>query len=72
VALVEIEWGNVDWIDLAQDRDTYRALVTVVMNIGFYKMLGNYPVATQLVACGVVLSSIELVTMLVKQEEELL
>jgi hypothetical protein len=28
----EIVWGGMDWIDLAQDRDLWRALVTTVMN----------------------------------------
>jgi hypothetical protein len=31
--LLEIGWGNVDWIGLAQDRDKWRALVYAVMNI---------------------------------------
>jgi hypothetical protein len=31
--LVEVGWGDVDWIGLAQDRDTWRALVNAVMNI---------------------------------------
>jgi hypothetical protein len=30
--LREIEWGGMDWIDLAQDRDQWRALVNTVMN----------------------------------------
>jgi hypothetical protein len=29
----EICWGGVDWIDLAQDRDQWRALVNMVMNL---------------------------------------
>jgi hypothetical protein len=29
----EIGWGDMDWIDLAQDRDQWRALVNTVMNI---------------------------------------
>jgi hypothetical protein len=29
----ELVWGGVDWIDLAQDRDKWRALVNVVMNL---------------------------------------
>jgi hypothetical protein len=28
--LLEIEWGDVDWICLAQDRDKWRALVNAV------------------------------------------
>jgi hypothetical protein len=31
--LVEVEWGDVDWIDLAQDRDRWRALVNLVLNL---------------------------------------
>jgi hypothetical protein len=30
--LRELEWGGMDWIDLAQDRDQWRALVNMVMN----------------------------------------
>jgi hypothetical protein len=30
--LREIGWGSVDWIQLAQDRDRWRALVNTVMN----------------------------------------
>jgi hypothetical protein len=33
MVLVEIGWGGVDWIGLAQDRDKWRALVNVVMNL---------------------------------------
>jgi hypothetical protein len=31
--LREIEWDFIDWIDLAQDRDQWRALVNTVMNL---------------------------------------
>jgi hypothetical protein len=31
--LVETEWCNVDWIGLAQDRDSRRALVNSVLNL---------------------------------------
>jgi hypothetical protein len=31
--LREIGWDNVDWIDLAEDRDQWRALVNTVMNL---------------------------------------
>jgi hypothetical protein len=29
----EIGWDDMDWIDLAQDRDQWRALVETVMNL---------------------------------------
>jgi hypothetical protein len=29
----EIEWGGMDWIDLAQDRDQWRALMNTVLNL---------------------------------------
>jgi hypothetical protein len=31
--LREIGWGGMDWIDLAQDIDQWRALVNTVMNL---------------------------------------
>jgi hypothetical protein len=31
--LEEIDWGGVEWIHLAQDRDRWRALVNAVMNL---------------------------------------
>jgi hypothetical protein len=31
--LVEVGWGDEDWIGLAQDRDRSRALVNLVLNI---------------------------------------
>jgi hypothetical protein len=31
--LVEMGWGDVDWIGLAQDRDRWRALVNAVLNL---------------------------------------
>jgi hypothetical protein len=30
---LEIGWGGVDWIGLAQDRDKWRVLVNVVLNL---------------------------------------
>jgi hypothetical protein len=33
--LRETGWGGMDWIDLAQDRDQWRALVNTVMNLRF-------------------------------------
>jgi hypothetical protein len=35
IYLREIEWDGMDWIDLAQDRDQWRALVNTVMNLRF-------------------------------------
>jgi hypothetical protein len=31
--LVEVGWGGVGWIGLAQDRDRWRALVNSVLNL---------------------------------------
>jgi hypothetical protein len=31
--LRKIGWGGMDWIDLVQDRDQWRALVNTVMNL---------------------------------------
>jgi hypothetical protein len=31
--LVEVGWGDVDWIGLAQDRDRWRALADSVLNL---------------------------------------
>jgi hypothetical protein len=31
--LTEIGWGNMDWTDLAQDRDQWRALLNTAMNV---------------------------------------
>jgi hypothetical protein len=33
MGLVEVGWGDVDWIGLAQDRDRWRALVNSVLNL---------------------------------------
>jgi hypothetical protein len=33
IDLREIGWGGMDWIDLAQNRDQWKALVNMVMNL---------------------------------------
>jgi hypothetical protein len=33
--LTETLWGGMDWVDLAQDRDQWKALVNTVMNLRF-------------------------------------
>jgi hypothetical protein len=33
INLIEIGWDDMDWIDLAQDRDQWRALVNTAMNL---------------------------------------
>jgi hypothetical protein len=33
IAIREIGWDGMDWIDLTQDRDEWRALVNTVMNL---------------------------------------
>jgi hypothetical protein len=38
----EIQWGDVDWIHLAQDRDKYRAFVNTIMNLPVPQNLGKF------------------------------
>jgi hypothetical protein len=40
--VIEIEWDGVDWIDVTQDRDQWRALVDTVMNFRVLKNAGKY------------------------------
>jgi hypothetical protein len=58
---VEVGWGDVDWIGLAQDMDRWRVLANSVLNLRVHKMLGNHRVSKQLGISRVVFSSMELV-----------
>jgi hypothetical protein len=40
--ILEIGWGGVGWVDLAQDRDQWRALVNTVMNLSVTKNVGKF------------------------------
>jgi hypothetical protein len=60
--LVEVGWGHVEWVSLAQDRDRWRALVNSVLNLLVHNILGNYRVSKQLGVSRVVLSSMKLVS----------
>jgi CRISPR/Cas system-associated protein Cas7 (RAMP superfamily) len=40
--LKEVGWGVTDWIDLAQDRDRWQALLNAVMNLRVQYNAGNF------------------------------
>ena len=40
--LQEVRGSRGDWMELAQDRDGWRALVNTVRNSGFHKNAGNF------------------------------
>jgi hypothetical protein len=40
--LRETEWNGMDWMDLAQDTNQWRALVNAVMNLRVHKKAGKF------------------------------
>jgi hypothetical protein len=60
--LREIGCGGMDWMDLAYNREKWRALVSAVMKLRVYKILRSHRLAAQLVAFRV-LSFTELVNL---------
>jgi hypothetical protein len=53
---------NIDWIDMAQDRNRWRTLVNAVMNLRVHKMRGIFRIAEDLLASHEGLCSMELVS----------
>jgi hypothetical protein len=40
--LLEFGWGGMDWIDLAQNRESYRDFVNSVLNFGVLQTARNF------------------------------
>jgi hypothetical protein len=40
--LPEVEWGGIDWIDMARDMDMWQAVVSSVINLRVPKNTGNF------------------------------
>jgi hypothetical protein len=58
VGLREIGWDDMDWIELAQDMDQWRAHVSTVMNLRVPWNAGKFRVTAQLATSQEGLSSI--------------
>jgi hypothetical protein len=56
--LREVEWDGVNWIDIVQDRDRWRAIMKMILNIRVHKKLESSSVAEQLSAPQEGLSSL--------------
>jgi hypothetical protein len=57
---LEVGWGAMEWIDLAQDKDTRRAHVNAVMNLRVPLNAGNSSLAEDLLASKERLCSMDL------------
>jgi len=42
IDLQEVEWGRIDWIDLAMNRDRWQALVNAVLKLWVLRDAGNF------------------------------
>jgi hypothetical protein len=42
LSIEEVRWAGMNWIDLAQDRDRWRALVSAIMNLRFPLNAGEF------------------------------
>jgi hypothetical protein len=40
--LIEMGWAGMDWVDLAQDRDQWIALVSTVINLRIPKNISKF------------------------------
>ena len=52
IDLQEMEYGYMDWIGLAQDRDRWRTLVSAVMNLRVPWNTGNFLTSCKPVSCS--------------------